>query len=369
MSHSTDTVSSPVSLGDEASSSLNAGTDRASRRRFIAGAGLAAGVLALPFSTVRAATLRPVSMRLDWIFQGPNAGFMVAKDKGFYEQAGMDVTIGPGKGSGSTAQLIATKASQFGFADGFVVGNSVSKGMNIRMVGAVYRRNPTAVVVLEDSGIRTAKDLEGKSIGIPSGAAQFQQFPAFMKGCGLDPAKVRIVNIDAAGSAPALITGQVNAVAGFAQGYIPGIEFRGGKKARALWYADCGVAAVSNGIIVHNDLLREDPALVGDFVAASLRGFLYARRNPDETVQIVKKYLETIEPAITRREMELSWNTWVTPNTAGKPLGWMSDKDWAATVDVLKTYGGVTTPLEASQLYTNEFVPTAADFVPPQPAS
>ena len=61
-----------------------------------------------------------------------------------------------------------------------------------------------------------------------------------------------------------------------------------------------------------------------------------------------------------------TWNTWVTPNTAGKPLGWMSDKDWAATVDVLKLYGGVTTPLDAHKLYTNDFVPTGAEYVPPQ---
>jgi NitT/TauT family transport system substrate-binding protein len=44
----------------------------------------------------------------------------------------------------------------------------------------------------------------------------------------------------------------------------------------------------------------------------------------------------------------------------------MSEKDWDETVGVLKQYGGVTTPLEATQLYTNEFVPTAGEFVPPQ---
>jgi NitT/TauT family transport system substrate-binding protein len=71
-------------------------------------------------------------------------------------------------------------------------------------------------------------------------------------------------------------------------------------------------------------------------------------------------------PAISKREMELSWKTWVTPNTAGKPLGWMSDKDWQSTVEVLKKYGGVTGPIEAAQLFTNAFVPTGADFIPPQ---
>src|SRR6201987_4265415 len=122
-----------------------------SRRQFLRQVGIATGLAVVPLARRgRAQTKRQVTMRLDWLYQGPNAGFLVAQDKGFYEQAGLNVEIGPGKGSGSTAQLVASKATQFGFADGFVVGNSVSKGMNIRTVAAVYRRNPTAVVVLAD---------------------------------------------------------------------------------------------------------------------------------------------------------------------------------------------------------------------------
>jgi NitT/TauT family transport system substrate-binding protein len=340
-----------------------------SRRQFLAAAGAAATLPVLHPIRARAANLRPVTMRLDWIFQGPNAGFLFARDKGYYEQAGLDVDIGPGKGSGSTAQIVASKASQFGFADGFVVGNSVSKGLNVKMVASVYRRNPTAVVVTEDSGITKPKDLEGKTVGIPTGSAQFQQWPAFVKGCKLDGDKIRVVNMDPAGSPPALITGKVDAIAGFAQGYVPSVEIRGNKKARILWYADCGVTAVSNGIIVHSDMLKEDPALIKAFVAASLKGFIYGRQHPNEVGAIVKKYSEATDPAISLREAQLSWDTWVTPNTAGKPLGWMSDNDWAATVDALKQYGGVTTPLEAAQLYTNEFVPADAEYVPPQPGA
>jgi NitT/TauT family transport system substrate-binding protein len=338
-----------------------------SRRQFLCQVGVAAGLAAAPFVRRGHAQMkRQVTMRLDWLYQGPNAGFLIAQDKSFYEQAGLNVEIGPGKGSGSTAQLVASKATQFGFADGFVVGNSVSKGMSIKMVAGIFRRNPTAVVVLDDSDIKTPKDLEGKTVAIPTGATQFQQWPAFVKGCGLDAGKIRITNIDPAGSPPALITGQVPAIAGYAQGYVPSVEIRGNKKARILWYADCGVTAVSNGIIVHNDLIKEDPELIRRFVAASLKGFLYGRAHIDEMATIVKKFSEATVPTITRREAELSFATWVTPNTAGKPLGWMSDKDWDETVAVIKQYGGVTTPLEATQLYTNEFVPTAGEFVLPQ---
>jgi NitT/TauT family transport system substrate-binding protein len=342
------------------------------RRRFLGQAGGVAASSMLPLfglsKTGRAADLRPVSMRLDWLYQGPNAGFIVAREQGFYRDVGLDVSVGPGTGSGSTAQLVANKNSQFGFVDGYVLGNSIAKGMNIRMVASVYRRNPTAVVVLADSAIKTPKDLEGKTIGIPTGAAQFQQWPAFVRGCGLDGSKIKVVNVDPAGSPPALIAGRVDAISGFGQGYVPSVELRGKKAARVFWYSDCGVTAVSNGIVVHNDLVKEDPALIRAFVAASIRGFLWARQHPQETAAIVSKYAPTTDPAITVREMEWSWPTWVTPNTAGQPLGWMSDKDWAATVDALKLYGGVSGALTPEQIYTNDFVPSGAEFIPPQSA-
>jgi NitT/TauT family transport system substrate-binding protein len=339
-----------------------------SRRRFLHHAGLA-GLLATPLGrpAIAQTKLREVSMRLDWLFQGPNAGFMVAQDKGFYRELGLNVDIGPGKGSGSTAQLIGSKAAQFGFADGYVVGLSVSKGMKIRTVAAVFRRNPTAVIVLADSDIRTPKDLEGKALGTPFGGTQFQQWPAFVKGCGLAAGKVRLANVDPAGAPPALITGQFPAIAGYAQGMVPSVEIRGNKKTRIFWYADCGVIAVSNGIVAHDDLIKEDPELIRAFVSGSLKGFLYGREHPDEMVAIVRKFSQAVDPAIARREAELSWETWVTPNTAGKPLGWSSDKDWEETISVLRQYGGVTAPLEGRELYTNEFVPAGAEFIPPQP--
>lgn len=339
-----------------------------SRRKLVRASGAALGLAAVPY--VRSANaqskLRPVTMRLDWLYNGPNVGFIVAREKGYYRDAGLDVEVGAGKGSGSTAQLVATKGTQFGFSDGYVVANSVAKGLELHMVAAVFRRNPTAVVVLDESAIKTPKDLEGKTVAIPTGATQYQQWPAFVKGCGLDPKKLQLVNVDAAGSPPALITGKVQAIAGYAQGYVPSVEIRGKKKARVLWYADCGVNAVSNGIIVHPELLKET-SLIKDFVAASLRGFLYARAHPDEASLINKKYAETTDPAVTRREMEMSWNTWVTANTRGRPLGWMAEEDWRATLQVLREYGGVANPPEPKQLYTNAFVPSAEEFVPPQP--
>ena len=252
-----------------------------SRRRFLQKSAVA-GVMAVPLAPFRAAaaSLKQVTMTLDWVYQGPNDGFMIAQEKGFYREAGLDVAITSGKGSAATAQLVASKATQFGFCDGYVVGNGVAKGMGIKSIGSVYRRNPAAVVVLANSGIMTPKDLEGKSIAMTAGSAQFQQWPAFVKGAGIDGSKIQVVNIDPAGVGPALINGQVPAIGGFAQGYVPAIEIRGKKEVRIFWFADYGVTVVSNGIIVHQDLLKSDPDLVRAFVAPTIKGFLYGTAEP-----------------------------------------------------------------------------------------
>ena len=179
---------------------------------------------------------------------------------------------------------------------------------------------------------------------------------------------MQIVNIDPAGVGPALVSGKVDAIGGYVPSYVPSIEIRGKKQVRIFWFADYGVTIVSNGIIVHQDLLKSDPDLIRAFVPPTIKGFLYGRQHTDEMVAAVKKYQETVDPTITKREFELSWKTWVTPNTKGKPLGWGADADWTSTIAVLKQYGGVTAPLATSQLYTNEFVPTGAEYVPPQQA-
>lgn len=339
------------------------------RRRILgrAGAAVALASLSTPFARhVNAGPLRRVKIMLDYTFKGTNCGFLVAREKGFYEKAGLDAALEQGRGSGVTTQLLANKVVDFGFADGYVLGNAVSKGMALKMVAGVFRRNIYAIVVPASSRIVDAKGLEGHSVLIHPGFAEMQQWPGFAKGCGIDAGKVKILNADGDTLVRAWLNGQAEAVAISGPGGAPTLEIKSGQQARLFWYADCGVTAMSNGIAVHADLVKQDPELIKAVVRASLSGFLYARRNPDEAVEIIKKFGPATDPAITRREIELSWQSWVTPSTEGKPLGWMSLTDWKGTVENLQKYGGVSGPLDPAQLFTNDFVPADADFVPPQ---
>jgi NitT/TauT family transport system substrate-binding protein len=342
-----------------------------SRRRFLNRSALAAGALALPLKPLRtraAGALKPVSMTLDWVYEGPNVGFLIAHDQGFYRDAGLDVSISPGKGSGKTAQLVADKATQIGFCDGYAASNGIAQGMSIKTIGSIYRRNPSAIMTLADSNIKSPKDLEGKTLAMIAGSGQFQQWPAFVNGANLDDSKITVVNLAPPSLGPALISGKVDAIGAYVQSYVPIIEIQGKKQVRAFWFADYGVSVVSNGIIAHNDFIESDPDILRAFVPATIKGFLYGRQHPDEAAATVKKYSRTVDVEIIEGEFEVSWKTWVTPNTRNKPLGWGSKNDWIATIAVLKRYGGVTAPLTTDLLFTNDFVPNGAEYVPPQQA-
>ena len=213
---------------------------------------------------------------------------MVAKDKGYYEQAGIDVTIGAGQGSGSTAQLIANKADQVGFSDGYIVANSVANDMNIKMVGAIYRRNPTAAVVLAESGINGPRDLEGKNDGDSHRPGGLQQWPPTLKVAVSNASRTEIVNLDPAAAPAALMQRRVDGIPASLRASVPSIEIKGGQKAQILsgtqTVAWTSSATASSFTTTCCGRTRPDR----DFVAASVKGFLYTRQQPDEAVDSVQ---------------------------------------------------------------------------------
>ncbi len=214
------------------------GARRLTRRHFLKNSALAASALTLPLAPFRAraaAPLKPVNMTLDWIYEGPNLGFLVAHDQGFYRDAGLDVAITAGKGSGNTAQLVASKATQIGFADGYAVSNGISQGhghQDRRQHLPRQSRRPSWC--LRDSGHQDAEGSRRQDAGDDRGQRSFQQWPAFVKGAGIDAAKINIVNLTPPSLGPALISGKVDAIGGYVQSYVPIIEIRGKKQVARL---------------------------------------------------------------------------------------------------------------------------------------
>ena len=90
--------------------------------------------------------LIPVSFRLNYTAAGLHAPFYYALEKGYYEEVGLDVTIGEGTGSGTTAKLVGTGGDDLGLVDSASVASAVANDIPIKIVCPIYAVNGFSVI-------------------------------------------------------------------------------------------------------------------------------------------------------------------------------------------------------------------------------
>src|SRR5690348_17304931 len=170
---------------------------------------LAAGI-ALALSNPLAAQTK-VTMYLDFLVNGYHSPFYFAREKGWYKEAGLDVTISPGKGTADSIKTVGTGNAEFGFPDYGAVAKAISDGLPITAVAAFVQDTPSGIVSFADAPVKTPKDLEGKTLSIAPFGATTIMLPAFMKLAGVDVSKVKTVTYNFGAVVPSFLTGKADA--------------------------------------------------------------------------------------------------------------------------------------------------------------
>ncbi len=302
------------------------------------------------------AELTKVKLRTDWLANGSHTGFYVADAKGFYEEEGLDVTIGEGQGSQQTVQLVGAGKEDFGFVASTAYVPAVAAGAPVKAVAGVVQRNPAGLLFRADTGVTEPADVVGKTCAITPFGFINKLLPAFYAKLGLKDDALKTVSMDSEAILPAIAEKKVDGLCDMLyedvdltlEG-IDTVTFRLG---------DLGVNVPAHGIVANEKLLKEDPDAVAGFVRASLKGFAYAFENEDEAIEITKKAEPAMNAESQRKVLDVVKSHVATDATQGKPLGWMATEDWQQAVDLLTEYLDVKAdklpPTE--ELFTNEFV-------------
>jgi NitT/TauT family transport system substrate-binding protein len=304
-----------------------------------------------------AAKPRDVTLRLDWIVWPEHAGYFVAKDKGWYEDEGLNVELREGHGSGESVQLVAAGKDTFGTGNPGALIEAAAKGAPVTMVADPFQNSGYSAAYLPSSGIKEPKDLVGKTFAGVAGSPGFTLFPAFLESQGIDPDSVKKVTVQAGSEMTGLTSGRFDAVEwnSFAA---PLSKAAGADEAEVFAYGDYGIINLGWGIFVHNDTLKDDPDMVKSFVTASLKGWEYALENPDEAAKIMIATAEksTIdEPTMAAMIRNLKDLTH-TDATEGQPLGCMAVEDWEETMAFEKDFQKVTNPPAIDEVMTNSLI-------------
>jgi NitT/TauT family transport system substrate-binding protein len=305
--------------------------------------------------------LKPLTLTLNFLAGGPQAGFMYARKLGLYREAGIDLTIEEGKGSATTAQLVATGQTPVGFADAPAAMQIRSKGGPVKILAPILQTNGFAIISLEETGIKSPRDLVGKRVAVQPGTAQTTLLDPIFAANQIDRDKVNIVNIDPAALVGALLEKKVDAILAGADFQSVQIRDRG-FKVTDLFYRDIGVPTVGLSVIAREDKLKADPELYRRFVAVSLRGWDEARKNPAAAAAAVVEQFAAANQEQILKQLRVDLLLLCAPGATA--LGRVPDKNWQITYDLLTTYLGLPKERPITDYYTTDFLPASPPTCP-----
>ncbi len=299
-----------------------------------------------------------VTLMLNWFVYGEHAPFFLGKERGYFEQEGIDLQIQEGRGSASTIQAVAAGSVDLGYADVGVMMKAVARGAPVKTIGVLLQSTPAAVVSPADRNIKTPKDLIGKTIAITPGDAVTPIWPLYLSKVGIDEKQIKTVSGDAQVKMNSVTNRQADALLGFVteQGArMPGIV---NQPVNMLRFADAGLSLVSLGLISQNSAMRTRADVLKRFMKAATRSVEDAVKEPNVAIAaMLRAHPSAGQPEAQLESLKLSQTLYYTPETQGQKPFRVSAKTIDESLDTLVKYGGLEPRGKAADYYTLEFLP------------
>src|SRR2546430_10793165 len=230
-----------------------------------------------------------VVLMLNWYLYSEHAPFFLGKERGFYDQEGIDLDIQEGRGSGVTVQAVAANTATFGYVDVPTMIKAAAKGAPVKSVGVALQLSPMSVMGFAEKNIRAPKDIVGKTVAITPGDSMSQIWPLFLKKTGIKDDDFKQVAGDAQTKLNAVMNGQADLLLGYVMDQAIKLQDAKQKAVYPIRFADYGVNLVSSGIIVQKDFVKSKPDVVKRFMRAATRSLEEAAKNPEAAVDAMLK--------------------------------------------------------------------------------
>ena len=312
-------------------------TRRSALKATAGAAGLAAG-LATPF-VARAAT--DLTFTLPWLAEGSNLIAFVAKSKGFWAKNGLNVTVSRGFGSTASAEAIAAGKFDFGMSVATSGIEIAAKGLPLVQLATTGYDATMCVAVLEDSPIRTPKDLEGKTIASVVTSGDYPFRPIFLKRAGVDESKIKPILVDPKVRERLLLDKKVDALSGFAISMAPTL-YAAGRRPRFMLYSKYDLPLYHNVLMTQPARLAKDPGQCEAMVNGLIEAMKFTLLDPAAAQEIFFKEVPEMAMVTQAKErLRVGLGIWMVQamyapaRTNG--LGFGDPADYAKMIDLVMT--------------------------------
>lgn len=308
-----------------------------------------------------------IKLVLNWKYQGPQAWFFVAQDKGYFKAEGLEVEIDQGEGSSAPIAKVASGAYDAGFGDINALIDFAAKRPAEAPVGVymLYNTPPFTIAVKKDSPIRTPKDFEGKTIGGPANDGALKLFPAFAKAAKLDASKIAISNMAPNLREQMLIRGQVDGVFGYINTIYFSAKLVGldpAKDLRFINYGDFGLDLYSNTILFSRNFVRDNPKAVQGFLKALNRAIVDTVATPELAMDSLMKREPLLKRDVEKERLMATLKEEMShPEIAKIGLGDVDSVRLKRSIGIVVEANQLTrTPLP-EEVFNRSFLPARAE--------
>jgi putative hydroxymethylpyrimidine transport system substrate-binding protein len=297
------------------------------------------------------------SLTLDFYPNPDHAGIYMAQKLGYFEEAGLDVSIDTPSDPAAPIKQVAAGRSDLAVSYEPEVALAQEHGLDVVAIAALVNRPLTSMIWLQKSGIKGVGDLKGKTVataGIPYQDAFLKTILARVK---LTPDDVKAVNVGF-GLLPALLSGSAQAMLG---GYsnVEGVDLRERGKAPVITPVDqLGVPTYDELVLVaRRQSLEADPQKFRLFLAALARGTEAAVAQPGAATSAIAEANPDLEPKLTAAEVKATLPL-LGARTKGQPYGYMDPEEWTVFAAWMRDNGLIESLPTASDLLDNGYLPS-----------
>jgi NitT/TauT family transport system substrate-binding protein len=299
-----------------------------------------------------ALALEKATMQLHWKVSGMHVPFIVAWDKGFFKDEGIDMTVKEGAGSSATIKLIAAGKETFGMAGTNVNVKGIARGMPVLQVAQIEASKQYCLISKSESNITAPQDLVGKIVAGSGSGGTSALFNAFLAVNKIPQEKVTFLNAGRA-RLDALATGKAHGTLGLGMDDPVRLKGKGVKNPQVMLFADYGIPDVGDGVIVNLKTVKENPELIRKFIRAYIKGVQHTFMDIEGSAAIAKKRFPMTKADIVI--VQLNKLRWLFPS----PIGWQDPKGVEAIRQITAKYEGVTEAVNMplGKFFTNKFLP------------
>lgn len=290
-----------------------------------------------------------ITQVLNWFAQPEQGGMFAAKAKGYYKEAGMDMTIQQGGPQVSSIQIVASGQAQFGMAQGDELVMARAQGIPVVALAAQFQINPTAILFHKGDNVKSFADLSGRKIYLVPGSMYWEYFKK----------KFDLKNVQEL-AFTGNFTGFIEDKKSMTHAYVTAepITMAGlGVETEYIRTHDFGYQPYANVIFTTEKYIKDHPDIVKAFVEASAKGWEYYKTKYEEINPVIKEMSPDLELKDMKLRAEASMDLIFGEQAAAQGFGTMSKERWETLMNQLYEIGMIKEKFDVTKLFDTSFLP------------